>query len=105
MLATILPFLFKYSYIILPVTLLSYFISNKYRYGINHYPGPWLAAYTDWWRFFDNWTRKSDQVAIALHRKHGDVVRIGPNVLSFADPKVIKTIYGLNKGMTKVRFP
>jgi len=41
---------------------------------------------------------------IALHRKHGDVVRLGPNVLSFADPQAIKIIYGLNKGLVKSDF-
>ncbi|KAK7750744.1 hypothetical protein SLS62_007295 [Diatrype stigma] len=39
-----------------------------------------------------------------LHAKYGDVVRLGPNTLSFADPKALKTIYGLNKGFLKSDF-
>ena len=31
-------------------------------------------------------------------------MRLGPNVLSFADPRAIKIIYGLNKGMVKSDF-
>lgn len=102
MLASILPFILRYAYLIFPVATLAYIVSNKYRYGLNKYPGPWLAAYTDWWRFFDNVGQKSEKTFIELHRKYGDVVRIGPNVLSFADPRALKTIYGLNKGFVKV---
>ncbi|CAN9263183.1 unnamed protein product [Alternaria alternata] len=36
-----------------------------------------------------------------LHAKYGDVVRVGPNVLSFGKPSAIQDIYGLNKGFTK----
>ncbi len=47
--------------------------------------------------------RRPEVEHIKLHEKHGDVVRLGPNSLSFSDPKALKTIYGLNKGFTKVR--
>jgi hypothetical protein len=87
---------------IIPSVICAYFLRNKYGYGIHKYPGPLLAAYTDWWRFFDALDRKSEKTFIALHEKYGDIVRIGPNALSFADPKALKTIYGLNKGFTKV---
>lgn len=79
-------------------------LRNKYHHGLSRYPGPVLAAYTDWWRFFDVWKQKAEQTHIELHEKYGDIVRLGPNVLSFADPKAIKVIYGLNKGMTKSDF-
>ena len=81
---------------------LAYLLRNKYRHGLNKYPGPSIAAYTDWWRFFDALGRKPEQTHIKLHRQHGDIVRMGPNILSFADPRAIKTIYGLNKGFVKV---
>ena len=37
-----------------------------------------------------------------MHKEKGDIVRLGPNALSFADPKALKDIYGLKKGFTKV---
>lgn len=78
---------------------------NKYHDGLNKYPSAhWLAAYTDWWRYFDVRSCKAEETHLAAHKKHGDIVRLGPNVLSFADPKCIRTIYGLNKGMTKSDF-
>ena len=89
-----------------PITLLSclvvFLAYNKYYHGLHIYPGPRLAAYTNWWRFYDAAQRSSQVTMINLHKKHGDVVRLGPNVLSFADPAAVKEIYGLNKGYTKV---
>lgn len=81
-----------------------YLLRNKYYNGLSKYPGPWLAAYTNWWRYFDVRACHAEKTHIELHRKHGDIVRLGPNVLSFADPRAIKAIYGLNKGMTKSDF-
>lgn len=50
----------------------------------------------------DVYRRRPEVTHISLHRKHGDIVRLGPNALSFADPKALKAIYGLNKGFVKV---
>lgn len=84
--------------------LLAWLVKNRYHNRLNRYPGPFLASLTDWWRFFDVYCRRPDITQRALHKKHGDVVRLGPNVLSFSDPKALKTIYGLNKGFTKSDF-
>ena len=81
----------------------SYLVKNRFHKGLHQYPGPVLASVTDWWRFFDVLGRRPDITHIRLHRKHGDIIRLGPNTLSFADPRALKTIYGLNKGLTKVR--
>ncbi|KAJ9668219.1 hypothetical protein H2201_001648 [Coniosporium apollinis] len=104
LLQDILSLLIAYWPLVLFSTVTAYLLSNKYNKGLNKYPGHWLAAYTDWWRFFDALGRKTEYTHINLHRKYGDIVRLGPNVLSFADPRAIKIIYGLNKGMTKSDF-
>lgn len=83
--------------------LAAYLARNRFQRRLNKYPGPVLASLTDWWRFFDVLGRRPDITHIRLHRKHGDIVRLGPNTLSFADPEALKTIYGLNKGLRKVR--
>ncbi|EMD90464.1 hypothetical protein COCC4DRAFT_159916 [Bipolaris maydis ATCC 48331] len=100
----ILPLLVRYWPLVLATTTLAFLLNNKYWKGLNKYPGPRLAGYTNWWRVLDVYTRNHHWNIIALHRKHGDIVRIGPNVLSFADPKAIKIIYGLNKGFIKSDF-
>ncbi|ROV90201.1 hypothetical protein VSDG_08773 [Cytospora chrysosperma] len=79
-------------------------LRNRYHNGLNKYPGPFMASLTDWWRFVDVWNRRPEQTHIKLHEKHGDVVRLGPNTLSFADPAALKAIYGLNKGYVKSEF-
>lgn len=38
---------------------------------------------------------------IALHEKHGYLVRIGPNEVSVSDPAAIKTIYGAGSKFVK----
>ncbi|KAL9612278.1 MAG: hypothetical protein Q9167_003101 [Letrouitia subvulpina] len=81
--------------------LILYLLNNRFKNGLQKYPGPFLASLTDWWRFFDVLGRRPDITQIRLHKKHGDIVRLGPNVLSFADPGALKTIYGLNKGFVK----
>lgn len=81
----------------------SYLLYNRYHRGLSKYPGPFLASLTDWWRFVDVWKRRPEVTHIKLHEKYGDVVRLGPNTLSFANPAAPKAIYGLNKGFIKVR--
>lgn len=80
----------------------AYLAKNYFNHGLQKYPGPFLASLTDWWRFFDVLGRRPDITHNRLHKQHGDIVRLGPNSLSFANPQALKTIYGLNKGFTKV---
>ncbi|KAF2125779.1 pisatin demethylase [Dothidotthia symphoricarpi CBS 119687] len=100
----ILPFLVRYWPAVLISSTVAYLLTNKFWKGLNKYPGHWVAGYTNWWRLYDVLGWKHQWTQIALHREHGDVVRLGPNVLSFADPRAIKIIYGLNKGVMKSGF-
>jgi cytochrome P450 len=84
------------------IIVIAYVTSNYFNHHLNKYPGPFLASLTDWWRFFEVYGKRSEVTHIKLHQKHGDVVRLGPNVLSFADPAAINQIYGLKKGFVKV---
>jgi hypothetical protein len=89
----------------LPITAtltFGWLVKNRFNNGLNKYPGPFLASVTNWWRLWDVYGRRPELTHIALHKKYGDVVRLGPNSLSFSDPKALKVIYGLNKGFIKV---
>ncbi|KAI1867319.1 uncharacterized protein JN550_007050 [Neoarthrinium moseri] len=79
-------------------------VKNRFNNGLHKYPGPFLASLTDWWRFCDVYGQRPEVTHQKLHARYGDVVRLGPNTLSFADPKALKTIYGLNKGFLKSDF-
>ena len=102
MLEAILFILAEHWLLLAVIILSSYLVKNRFHHGLQKYPGPFLASLTDWWRFWDVWGRRPDITLNRLHRKNGDIVRLGPNALSFADPKALKDIYGLNKGFTKV---
>jgi hypothetical protein len=94
--------LLQYWPVALSIAVVAYLLKNYLNHGLNMYPGPFLASLTDWWRFVDVYKRRPEVTHLRLHAKHGDVVRLGPNALSFADPKALKSIYGLNKGFVKV---
>jgi hypothetical protein len=99
---SLLALLLKYWPVALPIACAAYLLQNYFKHGLNKYPGPFLASLTDWWRFVDVYKRRPEVTHLKLHARHGDVVRLGPNSLSFADPKALKSIYGLNKGYVKV---
>lgn len=40
----------------------------------------------------------------AAHEKYGPVIRIGPNELSYANPTILKDIYGHGLGLPKANF-
>lgn len=40
-----------------------------------------------------------------LHEKYGEIVRYGPNILSFSNPKALRDIYARgDEGFPKVSF-
>ena len=98
----LLGFLFSYALVILPVGVLAWLFRNYFNNGLHKYPGPLLAQFTNWWRFADVRSRQAQATQIRLHAELGDVVRMGPNMLSFADPRALKDIYGHQKGFKKV---
>lgn len=102
MIETFVSLVSQHWLLLLPLFFFAYVLNNYFYHGLHKYPGPFLASLTDWWRFFDVWGRRPDVTHNQLHRKYGDIVRLGPNALSFASPLALKSIYGLNKGFTKV---
>ncbi|KAI0154955.1 cytochrome P450 [Xylariaceae sp. FL1272] len=58
------------------------------------YPGPRLAAVSEFWYIW-KWTSSRYPFAMEeAHRKYGDIVRIAPNELSFATVQASRDIYG-----------
>ncbi|KAL8676102.1 MAG: hypothetical protein Q9186_007345 [Xanthomendoza sp. 1 TL-2023] len=104
MLDLLIPSLVQHWVAVLLLFLIAYLGKNHSNHGLQKYPGPFLASITDWWRLFDVLGRRPDVTHIRLHKQHGDIVRLGPNMLSFANPAALGTIYGLNKGFIKSGF-
>lgn len=63
------------------------------------YPGPLSARLgIPFWRFWHALQGDYAPALYALHKQHGDVVRIGPTHLSFSDPSAVNSIYSLSDG-------
>ncbi|EXJ81716.1 hypothetical protein A1O1_07781 [Capronia coronata CBS 617.96] len=92
-----------------PLQLVAVFILfrllwNKFQPQLVSIPGPPLAAYTKLWRLYDVWKGQAHLTAVALHRKYGPLVRIGPNHVSVADPSYIPVFYNIKENYTKSGF-
>jgi hypothetical protein len=78
-------------------------IASRYRHDLARFPGPRLASLTDFWRVWHVRSNRDRVTTADLHAVYGDVVRVGPRKISFANPQALKDIYGINKGYTKVK--
>ncbi|KAK3675412.1 hypothetical protein LTR78_004922 [Recurvomyces mirabilis] len=87
------------------VALTAYIAYRSFFDGLHTYPGPFLASLTDAWRMLDSALGAHRPTSlIQLHKQYGDVVRTGPETLSFAQPEAIRDIYGTDKQFTKSDF-
>ncbi|KAF2177011.1 cytochrome P450, partial [Zopfia rhizophila CBS 207.26] len=67
-------------------------------------PGPKLAAVTFWYEFYYDCIQRGQYVfkIEQLHKQYGNIVRINPSEVHFADPDFFNEIYcGANKKRTK----
>lgn len=85
----------------IPVSLVSYITYNRYFQGLAHVPGPWLASVSDLWRYSVVKKFRPELEHIALHKRYGKVVRLGPRTVSVSDPAALQTIYAPNAGFVK----
>lgn len=86
--------------VIFCVALILYVAFNRYGRGLSRFNGPFLASLTSLWGMWYMWSKVEQPPYVDLHRQYGDVVRLSPNKLSFAQPEAIRDIYGPN-GLTQ----
>lgn len=79
----------------------AFLLHQRFQKGLSRYPGPFLASMTDLWHVYDAVRDYQRSAWLRWHDTYGDVVRIAPNKLSFADPKVIPDILGPGKDFRK----
>jgi cytochrome P450 len=80
-------------------------IYNVYFHPLSKYPGPKLWAAFDFTRTVGRMQGHIDFQIAEEHRKHGEVVRIGVNELSFINPNAWKDIYGHGHAELRKFFP
>lgn len=74
-----------------------------YLHPLSSFPGPRLAAFTRGYAFYFDVVRHGAflRQKNVLHDMYGDVVRVGPNELSFRDPRAYGDIYTHGSQFTK----
>ncbi|KAL0958927.1 hypothetical protein HGRIS_014243 [Hohenbuehelia grisea] len=70
---------------------------------LRSFKGPALAKLTTWYQAYHDIVKHGNLLrqVTALHEIYGPVVRIGPNELSFNDPKAYADIYAMGSKFTK----
>ncbi len=88
------------------VLLLAYLCYHVFRtYStLKDIPGPFWARFTNLQRLLWVKTFRSHEIYQKSHEEYGDLVRIGPNVVSVADPAAIPALYPMRAGFPKVRI-
>ncbi|KAL2847838.1 cytochrome P450 [Aspergillus pseudoustus] len=71
---------------------------------LHEIPGPFWAKFTNLQRVYWVKTMRSHDIHQHLHAQYGDIVRMGPNMVSIADPAVIPTLYTPRAGFPKSKF-
>ncbi|EXJ56175.1 hypothetical protein A1O7_09106 [Cladophialophora yegresii CBS 114405] len=74
---------------------------NYFAAGLQSIPGPVLARFSDLWRFVDACKGHHQQTMSQLHSEYGPVVRVGPKIVSVADPAAVELILGLKANLDK----
>jgi len=97
----IISWFWQNSFIVAVISILYVFLESWLRPGLRSIPGPWLAKFSNIWRFYDVAKGRPDITLYKLHEKHGDYVRLGPITVSVKNIEVLKTIYGFNAGYGK----
>jgi cytochrome P450 len=96
MIQNILAILKAHPFVICCAALIIYPFFNRYGRGLSRFNGPFLASFTSLWGMWSIWATADRPPYVDLHRQYGDVVRLSPNKLSFAQPEAIRDIYGPN---------
>ncbi|KAF2460199.1 cytochrome P450 [Lineolata rhizophorae] len=76
----------------------------RYFHPLSVFPGPFLASFTNLWKSYQVLLGKYEDTLLKLHRKHGKLVRIGPNHLDVSDADSVKNIFGAGRTYPKSTF-
>lgn len=83
-----------------PLLVVAHIFYNLFLHPLRHYPGPLSCRATILKWMIVQCSGDSRTYIQAQHAKYGTIVRIEPNMLSFADPEAYYDIYG-HKTTTK----
>ncbi|KAL4815496.1 cytochrome P450 [Aspergillus spinulosporus] len=91
------------SSLLLLVTALVWRLFQR-QWMLHNIPGPFWAKFTDFHRAYAVKAKRSHWVQQQYHEHYGPLVRLGPNMVSVADPAAIPVIYPARPGFPKGSF-
>ena len=77
-------------------------IWTRYGSDLRAIPGPFSASFSNLWKVLAVYKEEMPQRNIAVHRKYGPVVRIGPKHVSFSSSEALQIIHGSRQAYPKV---
>ncbi|KAI6347078.1 hypothetical protein MCOR30_000395 [Pyricularia oryzae] len=89
---------------VLLATCAAWNVLSCWRSPLRRYPGPFLARWTNLWRFYHTLRGDIHLVNLRAHQRYGPVVRTGPNQLDLDLPALVKTIYSSDGRFRKTDF-
>ena len=81
-----------------------YVIYYRLLHPLAKYPGPFWASVTNVWKAYHLSTLHLPDKLVGLHEQYGDVVRVGPNDLSFRTENASGLIYKGGRSLPKTKF-
>ncbi|KAK8096268.1 hypothetical protein PG999_014290 [Apiospora kogelbergensis] len=85
-------------------TYVGWSVLSHCRSPLRQFPGPFLARWTNLWRFYHTLRGDMHLVNLRAHQRYGPVVRTGPNNLDLDLPALIKTVYSSDGRWRKTDF-
>ena len=73
-----------------------------FQHGLARVPGPFFASITPAWKILSVYQEVAPRRSIALHKRYGPVVRIGPKHVSVASPEALQLVYSFKTAFPKV---
>ena len=68
-------------------------IYNRHFHPLRHFPGPFWASVSDFFKLWIVHTKQTHTLGLKYHEKYGPVVRAAPNLLAVSDPLLLPQIY------------
>jgi hypothetical protein len=97
-----MEFITTLPFVLVTLSLAIVFQLGRTWWRLRHIPGPFPACITNFQRMSWIGTKRAHLILQDVHTKYGEVVRIGPNMVSFSNPEAIPTVYPTRAGFPKV---
>lgn len=92
---------FIFSATILVAAVFAYVFYFRILHPLASIPGPFVASLSRLWLVKHVWSADMVWTVMDLHKKHGPLVRTGPNEVSVSDVAAVKRIYGAGSRFRK----